>query len=267
MNSYLSSRIDFAITKNMKRFFTIFLLLMAGGCAYRNPLSDMNFQTTAAPPYVIANWYKIEQPGQTLKVYIEGDGHSFDNRGMPTDNPTPKSVFMRELAAGDPSPNVAYVARPCQFLQVACKEEDWTDGRFSENVVRSMDTAVAALMKKAQAKKVVLVGFSGGAQVAGLVAVRHPERVQKLITIAGVLDQAAWTKYHGDAPLTKSINLKDYQDVLKTIPQVHYAGEKDHVVPPELIQAFVEKENIVIVPKAGHGDGFVSIYDDIYGVR
>ena len=251
----------------MKRFFVIFLLMMLGGCVYRNPLSDMNFQTTSAPPYVIANWYKIEKPGQTLKVYIEGDGHSFDENGVPTDNPTPKSVFVRELAANDPSPNVAYIARPCQFLQVACREEDWTDGRFSKNIVRSMDRAVTALMKKAQASKVVLIGFSGGAQVAGLVAVQQPERVQKLITIAGVLDQEAWTAYHGDSPLTKSMNLKDYRDVLKKIPQVHYVGGKDPVVPPELVQNFAEKGTVIVVPKADHGDGFSLIYDEIYEVR
>ena len=112
-----------------------------------------------------------------------------------------------------------------------------------------------------------LIGFSGGAQVAGLVAVRHPERVQKLITIAGVLDQEAWTEYHGDAPLKKSLNLKDYQNVFKTIPQVHYAGGKDDVVPPKLIQDFAGKEAVIIVPKAGHGEGFSSVYDDIYGVQ
>ncbi len=251
----------------MKQVLTLFLLLLTGACAYRNPMSDMQFQTTPAPPYVIANWYKIEKPGQALKVYIEGDGQAFDEEGLPTDNPTPKGMFMRELAAEDPSPNVAYVARPCQFLQVACREEDWTVGRFSENVIKSMDTAIGALMKKARTDKVVLIGFSGGAQVAGLVAVRHPERVQKLITIAGVLDQKAWTTYHGDSPLTKSLNLKDYRQVFQTIPQVHYAGGKDEVVPPQLIQDFVGADKVIVVPRAGHGKGFSSICQDIYEVQ
>ena len=251
----------------MKRFFILFLLLWTGACSYRNPLSDMNFQTTSAPPYVIANWYKIEQPGEPLKVYIEGDGHAFNSRGLPTDNPTPKGLFVRELAAGDPSPNVAYVARPCQFLQVACREEDWTGGRFSENIVRSMDTVITALMKKARTEKVILIGFSGGAQIAGLVAIMHPERVQKVITIAGVLDQKAWTNYHGDRPLKKSMNLKDAQDTFRTIPQKHYAGEEDDVVPPKLILDFAGIDRVVIVPNAGHGTGFSSIYHEIYEER
>ena len=142
----------------------------------------MAFQMTPAPPYVIANWYKIESPGLPLKVYIEGDGYAFDRMGQPTDNPTPKGTFMRELSAGDPSPNVAYLGRPCQYYQGGCTTKDWTTGRFSEEIIRSMDTAVSALMKKARTDKVILIGFSGGAQVAGLIAVRHPERIKKVIT-------------------------------------------------------------------------------------
>ena len=248
----------------MKQWFVMILCLTVGACSYRNPLSDMAFQMTPAPPYVIANWYRMDQPGEPLKIYIEGDGHAFDRDGQPTDNPTPESTFMRELAAGDPSPNVVYLARPCQYFQGGCSVNDWTDGRFSEAVIRSMDTTVAGLMKKARTDRVILIGFSGGAQVAGLIAVRHPERVKKIITIAGVLDPAAWTAYHGDRPLTGSLNLKDRQDVFQTIPQAHFAGEKDPVVPVALIQDFVGKAPLTVVPGAGHGTGFSKIYTEIY---
>lgn len=250
----------------MRYFFILFLTLTLGACSYKNPLSDMKFQTTPAPPYILANWYKIESLGSPLKVYIEGDGQAFDRFGQPTDNPTPKGTFLRKLAAHDPSSNVVYLARPCQFLKPNCTEEDWTTGRFSEKVINSMDTELKSLMKKARTDKIILIGFSGGAQVAGLLAVRHPNNTQKLITVSGVLDHQAWTEYHGDPPLTASINLKDYQDELKKIPQTHYAGEDDTVVPANLIQDFAP-DSTIVVSGATHDSGYSSIYDQIYEVK
>ena len=251
----------------MKKILILTLLVLLGACTHRHPLSHMQFQTLTAPPYIVAGWYKITQVGEPLKIYIEGDGNAFDSDGLPTDNPTPKGTFMRELAGQDTAPNVAYLGRPCQYLQAgACSEKDWTSGRFSEQIVNSMDNAVSQLMKKAKTNQVVLIGFSGGAQIAGLVAVRHPERVKKLVTIAGVLDHEAWTQYHGDMSLTDSLNLNDSKDVLKTLNRVHYAGGRDHVVPVSLIQDF-DPEFTVVVPKAGHGTGFSDITNLIYEVK
>lgn len=227
----------------------------------------MKFQTMTAMPHVLATWYKIEKPGKILKVYIEGDGNAFNLEGIPTDNPTPKSEFMRELAAGDPSPNVVYLARPCQYVQMNCTEEDWTSGRFSLKIINSMDQTLLALMKKSHSSKVVLIGFSGGAQVAGLLAVRHPEKIEKLITISGVLDHEAWTSYHGDSCLNNSLNLKNYKTIFRKLPQIHYAGGKDEIVPKELIQEFVGNQNVIVIEKAGHGTNFESIYESIYGVQ
>ena len=246
----------------------LFVFLLLGGCAYKNPLSDMKFQTVMAPPYVVAGWYKIQKAGDPLKVYIEGDGHAFDAQGRPTDNPTPTGVFLRELASEDPSPNVVYLGRPCQYLQAgACSEKDWTDGRFSKEIINSMNQYVLTMMKKARSEQLVLVGFSGGAQIAGWIGVKNPKQVKKLITIAGVLDHEAWTRYHGDMPLTKSLNLTEKKKDFLKLNQVHYAGENDKVVPVKLIQDFVGVENLVVVPKATHGDGFKSIYNEIYEVR
>ena len=259
---------DFCYNGYMRKFLTVFFVCFLGACAHKNPLSDMSFQTTMAPPHVVASWYKITQPGKPVKIYIEGDGNAFDENGIPTDNPTPKGEFMRQLAAGDSSPNVVYLGRPCQYLQTgACSEKDWTTGRFSKAIIDSMDQAVKAFMKKARTDKIVLIGFSGGAQVAGWIVVRHPEQVKKWITIAGVLDPKAWADYHGDQPLNASMNLKDRWKDLEKIPQIHYVGSDDEIVPPSLVQGMVKPENIQVVRGAEHGKGFEKIYSEIYEVR
>lgn len=255
--------------ESMKKVFLGFILCVLSGCASQNVLSDMRFQTNMAPPYLLASWHKIQQPGQPLKVYIEGDGMAFDANGQPTSNPTPHSTFLREIAAHDPSPNVVYLARPCQYVTPkTCSVKDWTTGRFSKNVVASTHTAVRSLMKKADTDQVILIGYSGGATVAGLVAVKNPQVVKGVITIAGVLDHEAWTTYHNDPPLTASENLADYKRVFNTLPQHHFVGEKDKVVPPPLVQDFVQDEDRVTVVKgATHDRGYQRIYQQIYDER
>lgn len=250
----------------MKKILLTLFILCLSGCSAKNVLTDYRFQTQTVPPFVVASWFKINMVGEPIRVYIEGDGNAFDGRGFPTDNPTPKSTFLREIAANDPNPNVVYLGRPCQYLQAgACQESVWTDGRFSEEVIGSMEKATLNLMKKAKAPSTILIGYSGGAQVAGHIAVRNPNKISHIITIAGVLDHQAWSDYHGDEPLLKSLNLTDYKDTFNKIPQHHFVGERDDVVPPELTQEFVADEtNITIVPKASHNKGFNKVVNTIY---
>ena len=111
---------------------------------------------------------------------------------------------------------------------------------------------------------VVLVGYSGGAQVAGLVAVTHQKlNIEKIITIAGNLDHKAWTDYHNLPPLSESMNLRRYKS-FDEIAQIHYIGEKDDVIPPSLIKRPISDNiKIIIVPNATHYDGWESLLSNI----
>ena len=64
------------------------------------------------------------------------------------------------------------------------------------------------------------------------------------------MNHTAWTEYFGDSPLTKSLNM----DVVPDVPQIHYVGSDDAVVPPDLIQIPSIADNRIIVPNAVHGD-------------
>ena len=253
----------------MKVFYKIFILfLFLTGCATPNPLKDMRFQPISSSDYTVASWYKITKTGMPLKVYIEGDGHSFDRKGLPTDDPTPEGLFLRQLAVDDPSPNVVYLARPCQYLMSThCSQKDWTTGRFSEQIVGAMEASVGALMKKAKTQKVILIGYSGGGMIASQIAVRHPKDVKELITIAGVLNHKDWTTYHGDLPLVDSIDLDTQDATFKSLKQIHYVGQKDTVVPIELSEKWVDAEHLFVVKKASHEKGFDTIYKKIWAER
>ncbi|MBQ6736424.1 MAG: hypothetical protein IJQ90_02960 [Alphaproteobacteria bacterium] len=230
------------------RFLILSLLLTACAGSWTPP-DDFVRRDIPAAEYEIATYGKITNENAPVHIYIEGDGHAFTAYGEPTTDPTPRGTLVRNLAARDMAPNVAYIARPCQFIMSpACSESDWTDGRFSPAVV---DATANAIKEIAGRRPVVLVGYSGGGLLAGLIINRHPEiKVQKWITIAGVPNHTAWTRYFGDDPLTKSLDLEK----LPNVPAIHYVGARDRVVPPELSRKFWPTDQIVEIPGAGHTD-------------
>lgn len=228
----------------------LFYFLFLCGCASAwNAPDDFVYRVIPAGNFDIATWGKITDASAPVHVYIEGDGHSFDSRGAPTGDPTPHSTFLRDLAMSDEASNVVYMARPCQFIMSdSCTQTDWTDGRFSKKVIDSMATAVS---KVVQGRPLILIGYSGGAMVAGLMIETHDElNVKKWITIAGVLNHKIWTDYFGDSPLSASLSLEKLPDV----PQIHYVAEKDKVVPTTLTYAVAAPKDVVVVPGATHDD-------------
>ena len=228
----------------------VFLSLLLVGCAGAwAPPDDFVRVDVNAGEYEIMTYQKITDAFAPVHIYIEGDGHAFDAYGVPTSDPTPRGTMLRDLVSRDRATNVVYMARPCQFIMSpVCDETDWTDGRFSAQVVDSVATAIRKIAGK---RPIILVGYSGGGLLSGVIINWHPEiRVKKWVTIAGVPNHAAWTKYFGDAPLVNSLDL----DTLPNVPAVHYIGSRDRVVPPELSRKFWPTDQIVEIPGAGHTD-------------
>ena len=231
----------------MKKLF-LFLLLAACAGAGWTPPADFVFVPVKTEQYEIATWQKINNPeNNKIHIYMEGDGNAFNAYGRPTSDPTPHGTLVRDMAARDNFDNVIYMARPCQFIIYAsCEETDWTSGRFAQKIV---DAESSVIKQIAGDKNITLIGYSGGAMISGLVIEQNPKlKIDKWITIAGVLNHEKWTQYFGDEKLTKSINLEK----LPNVKQIHYIGEKDSVVPYELAKTWVKEKDIKIVPDATH---------------
>jgi hypothetical protein len=233
----------------MKKLLMCLVLVGCAGAGWTPPL-DFQYVPIKTDTFQIATWQKINNPGgKTLHVYFEGDGNAFDAYGWPTDNPMPRGTLVRDLAAKDSFENVVYIARPCQFIMDEnCSGADWTNGRFSQKVIKAESQA---LSKIARGKSLVLIGYSGGAMVSGLIIKQNPKlSVDKWITIAGVLNHEKWTNYFGDEPLTGSLNM----ETLPNVSQTHFVGGRDKVVPYELAKTWADEQNIKLVPAATHGD-------------
>ena len=248
----------------MPKSIRIIIFLCLVGCTVSGEIPD-NFKYTEiqTPEFDFASWQKITDTNTGYKVYIEGDGFAFNAQGIPTDDPTPRSTFVRQMSFTDPHPNVIYLARACQFIQnKKCAQKYWTTARFASEII---DAQADALKQIIGSKSVVFVGFSGGAQIAGLIAVRHPEiNVRKIITIAGNLNHPMWTAYHHVLPLSESLDLNEYKTEFLKFSQIHYVGASDEVMPPLLNQKFVAgKADVIEVKGANHNNGWDMIVPKI----
>ena len=253
--------------KTTKLFLLLQIFILSSCVAANTPPDNFHYQEIQTSTFKLASWQKISSNNAPYKIYIEGDGYAFNHRGKASHNPTPRGTTLRDIAFKDPSPNVIYLARPCQFVKndPICSTRHWTTARFAPEVIRATSESVEKITKN---QPIILIGFSGGAQVAGLVATTNPHlHIKKLITIAGNLDHQAWTNYHHLPPLNESLSLADYQESYLHFPQTHYVGEKDNVMPPQLIHDFVgtaHKQDVILVPQAEHNSGFMAIAPQIW---
>ena len=246
-----------------KKFLFVIVVLLSGCKGIVIP-DEFVYKEIETNTFKLASWQKVTNPKAKFKVYIEGDGASFDAYGRPTNNPTPRGKLLREIAFNDYNENVIYLARPCQFVEdEMCSQRHWTTARFAPEVINATFEAVKNIVKN---NEVVLIGFSGGAQVAGLVSVaKNGLNVSKLITIGGNLDHLAWTQYHKIPSLSESMSLTDYRKKYLMIPQVHYVGDEDVVIVPKLVYDFVGNRDLVrVVEGAKHNSGFEEIYPFIW---
>lgn len=217
------------------------------------------------------------QSNKSLTIYIEGDGHPRISRTKASADPTPLNPLALKLALLDPDPNVAYLARPCQYTphseNSACIPAVWGGLRFSEMVIANMNQAVDALKVRAKAHHIHLIGFSGGAAVAVLIAARRDDIVS-IRTVAGDLDHVALSRYHRTNPLLDSLNPKAAAYQVAQIPQLHFSGEKDRIVPAFIAEDFVDEvvqsggryAKKYILKGAGHHDGWEKAWPELLQV-
>jgi hypothetical protein len=191
------------------------------------------------------------EPTQVLTIYIEGDGAAWPTPYHPPRDPTPSKPIALALAAADPAPAVAYLGRPCQYLDAAalakCPSAYWLERRFAPDVIEATDAAVTKLKALSGAHRIRLIGHSGGGVVAALLAARRDD-VEALVTVAAPLAVGKWIEWHGATPLTGSL---DPIDLPKPWPNgVHFVGSDDTTVPVAILDDYVRaKGGHVLVMK------------------
>ena len=118
-----------------------------------------------------------------------------------------------KLAVIDSSPNVLYIARPCQYVpreeNPNCQTDYWTFKRYAPEVLESINEVIEMYIKNNQLRGVRLVEYSGGGTLAAILAATRNDVID-LRTVAGNLDIDYFAQLHKASPLTGSLNRIDY---------------------------------------------------------
>jgi hypothetical protein len=176
----------------------------------------------------------------TWTVYLDSDGVPWIDGRIPASDPTTRNPLALQLLLQSSEPAL-YVSRPCyhELHDARCSWQTWTANRYSPEVVDSMVAAIAAQLRARDARRVKLIGYSGGGVLAVLIAERL-ENVVAVVTIGANLDTDAWTKHHGYLPLVGSLN-----PARSTLPhpwqELHLQGMRDTVVPSATTRTYFER--------------------------
>lgn len=184
----------------------------------------------------------ITAASDLLSIYIEGDGLAFVDEVTPSADPTPRDPIALRLAIAAPQRPAAYLARPCQYVMRArlrgCDVAYWTSRRYAPEIVDAMDRSVDEVKRLFGARRVVLVGYSGGGALAVLLAARRRD-VAAVLTIGANLDLGYWTHRDKLAPLAGSMDPASVARQVAEVPQVHFAGSRDRVVGADVVRAYL----------------------------
>lgn len=240
----------------MKKITLILLLFLVACSSLKiQAPKDYLYVPIKTSNYTLASWQKISNGNLPIRIYIEGDGNSYDSKGYPSNDPTPKSNFLRNIAFNDKNPNVVYLARPCQYIKTKENNKtDWTTGRFSQKIVDNMAQAIKEISKD---RDVILIGYSGGALICGLIINQYEKQLNIIqwITIAGLLNHTKWTRYFNYLPLKDSLDL----DKIPNIKQKHFIGKKDKIIPYNLTLEIIDIKDCILLDNATHNKGFENI--------
>ena len=236
----------------------------------------LSYKPVESPPFILASWRRIvfnkggvqSSSDNDLFVYIEGDGAAWINGSQVSPDPTPSNPLALKLAVIDaqtnPNKQILYLARPCQFVHFShnpsCKSFYWSTGRYSEAVISSMDGVIGDVAKEAGSQHIYLVGYSGGAAAAMLIAARRRD-VRSIRSVAGNVDPEGLNRAHGVSPLADSLNPRHFSQILAGIPQIYWVGGGDSLITSEFTSSWIKRLSsgcvtMVELAGVGHAQGW-----------
>jgi len=272
----------------LSSFFSLLALTILGGCTLDTYIKEQTASQIGRPAFMVERyipagafnlnaWERMHERGQTATVYI-GDGAHKDltdgsfNLAL-IETPTPDNPVALHLASRDQSKNSAFIAQPCQYIKdpdaKGCAPQYWREDRFSPTVMDSFNRALQDMKLRYDLTGFHLVGHGSGANVAGVLAVLR-EDVLSFRSVAGNLNPDYTIQYHQSTPLSADAMLaSNYGAQLATIPQHHFIGAADKLVPPGTYHSYrqalglTECVSYSIIQDADHDLGWVQLWPQL----
>lgn len=237
----------------MKTSTALFSLILLSACAsprkevgrHEALASGWTWEVLSAGSFDLAAAAPMGRSGEVLTVCLEGDGLAYVHPNQPAMDPTPSDPVALRVALADPASGpVAWIGRPCQYTMPehgrSCRVEYWTTARYAPEVVDNLGDAIDILKRRSGAKRLVLIGYSGGGALVVLLAARRND-VMAVITVAANLDLGYWTKRDGLTPLSGSLDPADAASSLGKLPQIHFTGGQDKAVGTDVARSFMTR--------------------------
>ncbi len=233
----------------MKIFF-LFPLILLSGCSlfsYNNSIDQLSnilgssIYEIQTKFFKLTSYQRITTKNPEFSIYIEGDGKAWLNKKRASLDPTPRNSVVLKLANLDPADNVIYLARPCQYTKTVdgspCDQKYWTSHRFAPEVIEAMNSALDDIKQRHQITGFNLIGFSGGGNIAALLAAKRGD-VMSIRTVAGNLNHELQSNIHSVSEMPQSLSAKDVAHHISYIPQMHFVGSEDQIVPRQLYDSY-----------------------------
>ncbi|MFK0573958.1 alpha/beta fold hydrolase [Endozoicomonas sp.] len=261
--------------------FGILYLILLAGCQTQSSMpeisyTDLNQKVQPAISdtgfFPIYTWSPVIPSSSQLRIYIEGDGRAWLRSGRAAFDPTPVNRLVHHLMMKDSYSDIAYLSQPCQYvMSTACNKNVWTFERYSQRVVETMNQVVSGIKEKGGYKTLELVGYSGGGAIALLLAATRDD-VISVRTVAGNLAPHFTNRLHAVSAMPLALNPADYQKKLVGIPQVHFVGTGDSIIPGEVSRHYVNaiKDTSCVTIKsveADHQQGWVSEWSGLLAIQ
>ncbi len=247
-----------------------YIFILLGGCqsidSYTRQLNQSHVKTNflSSTQLPITAWIpKAGSKSDTLRLYIEGDGRAWVKRNKISPDPTPTNRLVHALILKDKKNDVAYIGRPCQFNKNSyCTPLLWTFARYDEQSIQAINEILDQIKMEKHYKKIELVGFSGGATIALLLASRRND-ISSVRTVAGNLDPEYTNKLHQVSKMPTALNPSLESSKLQFIPQWHFIGTRDNIIKPSILSHYRSHFknqtciNSTLVNGASHNSGWI----------
>lgn len=271
----------------------LFTLILLGACTVQTDLKQQTASHIARPAFMVERfipagqfqlqaWERMHAPNDVATIYIEGDGVNQKKvKDISTQNhfgnPTPNNPVALHLASRDQSENLAYLARPCQFMfnpeKKGCAASYWKEQRFAPEVMSAYEAALDDIAARYHITGFHLVGYDGGANIAAVLAARRRD-VLSLRTVAGNLNPEFAAENNDFTGLASNAILAiDYGSALSNVPQHHFVGAADGIITPGIYHSYRQMVGLSdcihysLVQDADHTRGWVEKWPELLKLK
>lgn len=186
--------------------------------------------------YCIAVETVTENSGAPLVVVLHGDMSS----GKP---PSYATRFAKRITERNPDITIVSMLRPGYDNGNGKKSEGSTNGRRDHYTGVNVDAVGLAIQNLAahhKASRTIVVGHSGGAATAALIAGRQPEVLDGMVLISCPCDITRWRLERNGSTWPSSLSPSDYVDQVRPDLQITaVTGRNDDNTQPGLAKSYV----------------------------